>query len=383
MSQERTCASDESLPPFILDCNSGAGTGGSVRLAIIASALTKKPVTLKNICCERGAKSGLSMPLLAFIETMSSATEAEVKGAGVGSETLTFTPKTEFPSKRKLELNLDGPHSIALSLLPLAMAALYAPKKMTLHATGMTHGKNAPTIDVLRESFLRPLMPYAHECRLETKKMAFYPDHDGEVMLAIDGKHELDTACLQFKLEKQSQLAAIRARIVASKELAAKDVVERAEQLLRLAFRDKEVPIVVDTQYVSSTEHACAVSIHGLFGDEEGYDNDKPWIQSADAYLDDDAIKNNFDTIVYGLIREFEEKLYSPSVDAKLAEQILPLLALQGGEMDVSQVTERLKGYIAVLEQVLGVDVEVNDTTIACKGYASQNVPRIKDLNEL
>lgn len=355
-----------------------------MRTALLASALSGKAISINNICTDQKNKSGLSEPLIAFTEAMVSCTDAEIKGLGKGSDTITFSPQKSFTPPRKFKIDLGGPHSIALALIPFAIAGIHSPKRITIEATGMTHGLDAPSVDVLKEYLLRPLMPYADECMLSINKVAFYPDHDGNVTLSVRGKHELDKNSPRFSFKPSSDLVAIRGKLVASKDLAEQNILDRIEQLLRLAYREKQVPLVIDTNYVSSSENACAISLNALFGDQDGYDNDKPWIRQLDRHYRKKDLVDGFDNRVYEFIREFEASMLSQEIEPLLAEQILPLVALQGGEVKMERITERLKGYAYVLETVLGVTIELGkDGVIRSGGYARNIEPRIKGIDEL
>ena len=373
----------ETTTPISLELPSNANEN-VLRNALLMSSLSGRSVALTNIrsFCQ---PSGLNKPLIAFIELIASFTNADVKGCGLGSTTLVFSPQEPLHIKKSISLDLQGPYGIGMNLVPLVICALYQQKKITISAIGSTHGNDFFSVDVLREHVLKPLHPYAFLLTVTSDKIACQPDGDGQTHVVLEGKHALDNRIPSFSLQLQPTLISIRACLIASKELFVQNTLEHVEDLLHLSLSDYSVPVVIDKQYVQTTESSIALCVSGLFGSADGYDNDTPWIKTINSYYDSQALtqKDDFDTKLYADIAHFKKELTSTRVDAVLAEQLLPLIALQGGKLVCENVTSRLKDYIFVFEQILSVTISIEDNVISSKGFASSIEPEVWSLDEL
>jgi RNA 3'-terminal phosphate cyclase (ATP) len=78
---------------IVLNGSYGEGGGALLRTAVAVSSLTQQPLHVLSV---RGAlrKPGVTSEDLTFIDAMGDCTRAEVEGAGVGSDELTFRPRS-------------------------------------------------------------------------------------------------------------------------------------------------------------------------------------------------------------------------------------------------------------------------------------------------
>lgn len=366
----------------VIDMANIHASGGTVRLALLACAITQRPVVLKNICADR-SEPGLSSPMISYIELMKTLTGASVSGVRVGSQTMTFAPSHAVTFPKRVTLDL-GPHSIALHSFPFFILALYQSRPIRFEITGTTHNAGSPSTDVLREHLLKYLHPYTRMLTSSLQVGALYPDSQGRFTVMIRGGNDLDEKIPAFSPEPLQQLSAIRIKALASMDLAADTGLNTIESLLDLSFNEYDVPPIVDVSYTDATDTSLAVSVFALFGNEDGYDNDIPWIHSTDRFFSrDDVLDERLAEKIPSMALELKSRMRSKRLDAMAAEQLLPLLALHGGTIQVEEVTLRLKGYIAVLQSVLGVYLEIDRGTITCSGYAQNISPDIADIDNL
>ncbi|MGM5480676.1 MAG: hypothetical protein ACQESC_04425, partial [Nanobdellota archaeon] len=96
----------------------------------------------------------------------------------------------------------------------------------------------------------------------------------------------------------------------------------------------------------------------------------------------------SFDSRLYALIKDFKKELHTNTVSTDIAEQLIPLIAIQGGSFAVSTITSRMKGFIYVFEKILDISILIDtstaspDITLSSRGYASTIQPSSSDLSD-
>ncbi|KAH7316719.1 RNA 3'-terminal phosphate cyclase-domain-containing protein [Stachybotrys elegans] len=147
----------------LLDGTTGEGGGQVVRLAVCLAALTSQPIRITNIRGSR-SKRGLKSQHFTAIQWLAQATEADVEGLGVGSHTLTFSPRR--PPTELLQRNVRiTPQSSASSILLLVQALLPfllfagndAGDPIELSLTGGTNVSFSPSYEYFDQVFLPAL----------------------------------------------------------------------------------------------------------------------------------------------------------------------------------------------------------------------------------
>lgn len=159
------------------------GGGQLVRNALTLSSLTRKPITITHIRGKReGGKKGLKGSHVAAVRFLADVCHAQVKGAGVGSETLEFIPErgsgtTEDDGdneRRSLSTTVKPEYVIELPTAGsvfLVFQALYpyllragagaglgtADGKVRLRITGGTNVPKAPSFDYVAQVFVPTL----------------------------------------------------------------------------------------------------------------------------------------------------------------------------------------------------------------------------------
>jgi RNA 3'-phosphate cyclase len=155
----------------------GSGGGGQIlRTALAMSALTKKPFHMINI---RGArpKPGLKAQHLTAVKIVAAICNADVKGAEMGSQEITFIPKQIKSGRFKFDIGTAG--STALAAQSLVPAALHAPDLVSIEIRGGTENIWAPTTTFFKEVFCYYLRMFGIDIKAETKKYGFYPKGGG------------------------------------------------------------------------------------------------------------------------------------------------------------------------------------------------------------
>ena len=99
-----------------IDGEFGEGGGQILRSSLSLSAILGQPFRLKNIRSGR-KKPGLAAQHLTTVNAVTEITNAEVEGATLGSQTITFVPRTIRGGKYSFDVADCRPSAGALSLV--------------------------------------------------------------------------------------------------------------------------------------------------------------------------------------------------------------------------------------------------------------------------
>lgn len=141
--------------PVAIDGAQGEGGGQILRTSLALSAITGRPLHMQRIRAGR-AKPGLRRQHLACIEAAARLCHAEVRGGGVGSQELVFTPGAITGGEMEIDIGTAG--STTLVVQTIAVPAIAA--GVALHAVirGGTHNPLAPPFEFLERVWL----PHLH-----------------------------------------------------------------------------------------------------------------------------------------------------------------------------------------------------------------------------
>lgn len=175
-----------------IDGSYGEGGGQVLRTALTLSVLTSRPVCIDRIRAGR-KKPGLQPQHLTAVRAAAAISAADLKGAELGSQTLTFVPGDSIqPGEYVLDVaeaaqgGSAGSVSLVLQtiLLPLAMAA--GESRVTLR--GGTHVPWAPPVSYLEHVFLPIVARMGVQAEIELTRWGFYPAGGGEIRVRIKGQ---------------------------------------------------------------------------------------------------------------------------------------------------------------------------------------------------
>ncbi|NPA13848.1 MAG: RNA 3'-terminal phosphate cyclase [Aquificae bacterium] len=339
---------------IIIDGATGEGGGQVVRTALFFSALLGVPIEIKNIRAKRSPK-GLKKQHLGIVKALQIITNATVEGAYEGSTNLIFEPKTLKSGAYRI--NLGSAASISLFLQTILPLSVFVPRKFLISVIGGTDVDKAPTVDWVQNVFLPHVEPLAKKITLRVVKRGFQPLGGGIVTLHVEsrltsplfGLEEIKTFVRNFlKIDKAQQgerIEKIRGISVAHKKLQERQVAERqrlgAYQYIKEKWNRR---VSVYNQYVDADSIGTSITL---------------WLTDTNGnILGADALgkKGKLAEIVgqeaaQKLVEDFET---GATVDRHLADHLIPLLALAGGQMRVPQITSHLKTNIEITKQFLG-----------------------------
>jgi len=336
-----------------LDGSYGEGGGQILRTALSLAALTGVPVRIESIRAGR-SKPGLRPQHLTAVQAVARVSQAEVTGAHLGSQALTFRPRTPQGGHYLFDVaeTTGSAGSVSLIAQALLPPLFKAESPATIILKGGTHVPWSPPAHYLSHVFLPALAAMGAEVKMTLERWGWYPRGGGEVRLTTRPARPLTG--VQWRTPAES--FAFRALSAAAK--LPEHVARR--QAARLAARLGEaVPVEV-----ISAGGQDPGSLVFLWGPLAGFSalgaRGKPAEQVAD-----DAAE------AYLAFRES-----GAALDRHLADQMLIYLALAKGPstFTTEAVTSHLLTNVWVIEQFLGPTFEVRGNPgepgeIFCKGH--------------
>ncbi len=166
----------------------GEGGGQILRTALTLSMITGQPFRIGNIRANR-AKPGLMRQHLVAVQAAAQVCDAEVAGASVGSQELTFTPKAIKGGEYQFAIGTAG--SCTLVLQTLLPALLCADTPSTVRVSGGTHNPMAPPAQFLQRAYCRAMADMGATMDIRLNRFGFYPAGGGEVVANVQTCRQL------------------------------------------------------------------------------------------------------------------------------------------------------------------------------------------------
>jgi RNA 3'-terminal phosphate cyclase (ATP) len=169
-----------------IDGSEGEGGGQILRSSLAMSAVLNKPVRIRNIRAGR-SKPGLQAQHLTCVNALAEITDAEMKGADLGSQELTFVPHALKPGKYRFDVAQVRSSAGSISLvfqavvIPLALAG--GDSELTL--LGGTHVEWSPPVHYLQIVYLPTIARMGLEANIQLKMWGWYPKGGGEAVAEI------------------------------------------------------------------------------------------------------------------------------------------------------------------------------------------------------
>jgi RNA 3'-phosphate cyclase len=335
-----------------LDGSYGEGGGQIVRTSLSLAALLGRAVRLENIRAGR-VKPGLKAQHLTGVRALAQITRAEVEGAELHSQALTFRPRVLQAGKLLLDVaeKTGSAGAVTLVAQALLLPLLLAGQTSTLTLRGGTHVAWSPPVHYLTRVFLPALKEMGAEAELNLVQWGWYPRGGGEVRLTVQGAAEL--APVSWRTPPPA--SAFQALSAASR--LPEHVIQR--QARRLKERLGENLAVAEVQ-ASGRDPGSFVF---LWGPRSGFSalgvRGKPAEKVADE-------------VVEAYLR-FQQR--QAAVDRHLADQVVPYLPFVGGvsTLATEEITQHLLTNLWVIEQFLGPMFQVAGSLgergeISCRG---------------
>ena len=322
-----------------IDGSYGEGGGQIVRTSVALSAVTGKSVLIKKIRQGR-PKPGLAAQHAQAIRALGQICNAEIKGAEPGSSEVLFCPQEICGGSRRVEIGTAG--SVTLLMQCLLPALLHAEKRTSLQVQGGTDVQWSPSVDYFRNVFLPALSFFGGRAGLQLLRRGYYPRGQGEVLLEVEPSH-LKSAHISYEPfnPAQNRIMGISHCSNLPQHVAERQAASAIERLQEAGY---EAEILQETGRLASTGSGITLWTAGKGASslgERGHPAEKVGRRAAE---------------------EMIQELASPAaVDAHLADQLIPYLALAGGSYSVREISRHTKTNIWTAGHFIEAKFEIRE----------------------
>jgi len=341
-----------------IDGSEGEGGGQIVRTALALSTVLKKPFRIRNIRQGRQVP-GLKHQHMHAIKALETLCGAKTEGAEVGSEELSFEPGELKPQTLSIDIETAG--SITLLLQSLLVPTILGGGKFRLRIKGGTDVKWSMPSDYLKELLLPHLKKYA-EIDYKLENRGYYPKGQGRIDLKVRGKFTPANReeSPKITLVEQGQLIHIKGTSHASKELEKAQVADRQTKAAKLSLAKLDCPLNISSEYCQTASTGSGITLWAIFSkDGDEIDFKDPVRLGADSL--GERGKRAETVGQEAADRLLKEIRSGAAVDSRLADNLIPFIALFGGSIRVSDITSHTRTNILVCEKFLGKCIEVDE----------------------
>lgn len=167
---------------IVLDGSLGEGGGQILRSSLALSMATGKPFRIHRIRAGR-KKPGLARQHLTCVKAAARVCSAQVQGAELGSQALTFRPGPMVPGRYAFSVGNSGSSTLVFQTVMPALITAGHPFELTLE--GGTHNPAAPTLDFLDRVYLAALKRMGVDAAITVERRGFFPIGGGKWTIAV------------------------------------------------------------------------------------------------------------------------------------------------------------------------------------------------------
>ena len=340
-----------------IDGSHGEGGGQIVRTALAFSTLLHKAVEITDI--RRGREQpGLKAQHLTCLKALHQLCDAKFNDVDIGSTHLRYIP--EKIKSRKVEVDIGTAGSITLLLQSLLVPCFFADHPTTLKITGGTSGKWQMPFDYFNNIFLPQLRKYA-EITTSMSKRGYYPKGGGIVEIKIKPLFNLEkrNEAPKTNITERGNLLQIKGISHASIDLQDSNVAERQAESAKLVLSSLGCNIDIRNEYCNTLSTGTGIALWAICSVQNQPDLINPVILGAD--LIGEKGKPAEDVGRAAAQKLIDEINSGAPVDENLADNLIPFLALFGGSIKISKISNHTLTNIYVAEQFLGKIFEINE----------------------
>lgn len=351
-----------------IDGKKFSGGGSILRLALGFSVITNIAFKITNIRYNR-SNPGIKHEHLSCILALKQLCNAEVIGDNLGSLNLTFIPNKIVSKNLKIEIPTAGSGTLVLQSLIIPL--LFLNKKINVEIVCGTNVLYSPSVDYYKYVFFPQISKFTSKLEFKIIKRGYFPIGQGLISLDIKSKfklnndfsnllNEIRNSNLRIEKTNQGHLLMIKIISNSSIELESKKVSERMANSARQNLIKYNVPISIETIYCSSKSIGCGILSYAIFSlDKDDISVSDPIIIGYDKIGEKQVLAEDIGKIVSNNL-DLEIKSNAP-VDEFMADNLIPFMALFGGTIKVSKISDHVLSNIWVVEQFLGKCFEIDE----------------------
>ncbi len=307
----------------------GEGGGQILRTSLAMSSILNKPIKIKKIRINRN-NPGLSYQHLKSVEILKKITNANVKGLKIGSKNITFRPNSITGGDYKVNIETAG--SITLLLQTILPVLIYSKKRFKLEVIGGTDVKWSPTFDYFKNVFLSTLNHFGLDYKIDIRKRGYYPKGGGKVVLKVS-----PSKINPIKIKELKEITKVKG--ISHCGRLPEHVAERQAKSVS---EEIDLPGKVETKKVESNCPGSSITL---------------WLERSDLGIGASALGEKgkpAEKVGKECAERFNRQLESGyGVDEKMGDQLVPYLALYGGEIWVNRVSNHLKTNLWVINNFI------------------------------
>lgn len=167
---------------IILDGSRGEGGGQILRTSLALSMVTGKPFRIHHIRAGR-KQPGLKRQHLTCVRAAARVCSAQVDGAEIGSQVLSFRPGPIVPGQYAFSVGSAGSSTLVFQTVMPALMMAGRPFELILE--GGTHNPAAPTLDFLDRVYLAAIRRMGAGADIKVERRGFYPVGGGKWSVSI------------------------------------------------------------------------------------------------------------------------------------------------------------------------------------------------------
>jgi len=321
-----------------IDGSEGEGGGQILRTALSLSLITQQPFKLSNIRARRDPP-GLRPQHLASVLAAKEIGDARVSGAAVGSQSLKFEPRG-IAKETSYQWDVGTAGNVNLVAQTVLLPLLHASHPTSFTIKGGTHTSKAPSFEFVREVYLPLIQKMGGSVQARITRYGFYPAGGGEVSFNVAPPTTLSPLNLTETPNFSLRATAAVARLP-------KTIAERELQVVKesLGLQDNQTDAVeLDSSggtgnllYIkcTSSEHVEMINVVG----ERGL---------------------RAELVAQHAALEAKQFLASKApVGTHLADQLILLLSMTGGEFRTMELSQHTETNIEVIKRFLPVTISV------------------------
>jgi RNA 3'-terminal phosphate cyclase (ATP) len=324
-----------------IDGSSGEGGGQMLRTSLAIAAATRQAFRITNIRARR-PKPGLRAQHLAALQAAGKISQAEILGASLGSQEVTFRPKAIKPGVYRFDIRTAGSTTLVLQTIFIPLSMADAASQTTV--TGGTHVRWSPSFHYLAWHWLLFMQRIGYEVELALDLAGYYPKGGGR----IHAKYRPVGTPAPLHLLERGQMVGVHGLSMVSNLPMHIAQRQRSQAIHRL--KDLDCIIEIDVQSLPAQAKGTALILLAKFEHSQVCyfglgGRGKPAEQVADEAAD----------ALLAFLRT------DGAVDEYLADQLLLPLSISDkvSEFRTARVTQHLLTNATVLQAFLHVEVEV------------------------